>query len=112
MMINSLSWRWYDETQRSYIQLQSAVQLLDYLAGLYSWELPAGTSYAPSAVRRLTIALERELRLYVGEIAPDLLPPLREVRGESHGSRPRGSKASEPPPAAGRRGGEAAKTGG
>lgn len=91
MMTNSsAATEYYDETQFGYIRLQSAVQLLDYLAGLYVDELPSGTSQAPCAVRRLTTALEAELRLYVGEIAPDLLPPLRKAqRGVSYVRPPR-----------------------
>lgn len=75
----------YDETQFGYIRLQTAVNLLDYLAGLYVDELPGSDAVGDCSVRRHTIALEAALRSYVGRIAPDLLMPARKAtRGRNY----------------------------
>lgn len=79
----------YDETQMGYIRLQSALNLLDYLSGLYYDELPESTTGAPTAVRKLTTALERELRAYVVGIAPQLLCPERKTKRGLNYLRPR-----------------------
>lgn len=70
----------YDSTQLGYIRLQTAVNLLDYLSGLYEDETPEGTNWEPSRIRELVSDLEGELRQYVGRIAPDLLCPERKTR--------------------------------
>ena len=72
------TFRHYDSTQLGYIRLQTAVNLLKYLSELCVSELPAGVPYSETSIRRLTKELEKELRAYVKEIAPDALPP--EVR--------------------------------
>ena len=79
----------YDETQIGYIRLQSALNLLDYLSGLFYDELPESTTGTPSAVRKLTTALEQELRAYVAGIAPQLLCPERKTKQGLNYLRPR-----------------------
>lgn len=101
MIVNSGAvQRAYDPTQLGYIRLQTAVNLLDYLSGLYEDETPEGTNWEPSRIRSLTDDLEKELRQYVGRIAPDLLCPERKTRQEIGSLKPRqpfkGGKPKKP----------------
>lgn len=89
--------RHYDETQLGYVRLQTAVTLLKYLSELCVSELPAGAPYSDGVIRRLTKELEKELRAYVWEIAPDALPPEVRVYVRTRPAFTKGRPKKEPP---------------
>lgn len=93
------TFRHYDSTQLGYVRLQTAVNVLKYLSELCVSELPAGAPYSESVIRRLTKELEKELRAYVGEIAPDALPPEVRVYVRTRPAFTKGGSPKEPPTA-------------
>ena len=88
----------YDSTQLGYIRLQTAINLLEYLSTLYVAELPESTIATPSAVRRLTKELEKELQAYIMRVAPDALPGRRKtpIRRAFSSGKPRTPKVAVP----------------